>query len=94
MTIRKAYITPNTIYFEERKEMGNRLIRKYSDNPDKFLRINISNDSYEKIFFNGDQNNLLLTQMIEPLVKNAINIVDKKFNFLSYSNSQLRNNSL
>jgi RNA-dependent RNA polymerase len=94
MNIRKAYITPNTIYFDEKKEIGNRLIRKYKEYSDKFLRINITNDSFEKLFFCGGQNKKLLNQMIYPLVINGINIVDKKFNFLSYSNSQFKNHSL
>ncbi|KAL2291657.1 hypothetical protein FJTKL_11879 [Diaporthe vaccinii] len=93
--VRRAVITPTTIYFKTPcVELTNRILRKYSDLNDRFLRVQFTDEiTFGKIFSSQDSNkddNLYIR--VHRVMQNGISIGDRHYRFLAFSNSQFREN--
>lgn len=93
--VRRAVITPTAIYFKTPTvELTNRILRKYSDLNDRFLRVQFTDEiTFGKIFSSQDstKDDNLFTR-VHRVMRNGIVIGDRHYNFLAFSNSQFREN--
>ncbi|KAK8522761.1 hypothetical protein V6N13_115715 [Hibiscus sabdariffa] len=95
--IRRVQITPSRIYFcGPEINVSNRVLREFRTDIDNFLRITFVDEELEKIHSINVQARGRRTgiyQRILSTLRNGIVIGDKKFEFLAFSSSQLRENS-
>jgi RNA-dependent RNA polymerase len=93
--VRRAVITPTAIYFKTPcVELTNRILRKYSDLNDRFLRVQFTDEvTFGKIFSSQDstKDDNLFTR-VHRVMRNGIVIGDRHYRFLAFSNSQFREN--
>lgn len=93
--VRRAVVTPTAIYFKTPGvELTNRILRKYSDLNDRFLRVQFTDEiTFGKIFSSQDSNkdDNLYTR-VHRIMQNGIVIGDRHYRFLAFSNSQFREN--
>ncbi|XP_071691335.1 probable RNA-dependent RNA polymerase 1 [Rutidosis leptorrhynchoides] len=101
--VRRVQITPSKVYFcGPEVNVSNRVLRHYADYMDNFLRVSFLDEELEKLYStdlsprvtnqNGDSRTAIYNRILSVL-KNGIAIGDKKFEFLAFSSSQLRDNS-
>lgn len=94
--VRRAVITPTTIYFQTPcVELTNRVLRKYSDLNDRFLRVQFTDEMTFGKIYSSPQNskkddNVYLR--VHRVMSNGIIIGDRCYRFLAFSNSQFREN--
>lgn len=91
--IRKAVITPTTIYFKTPTvEVTNRILRKYSHLTDHFLRVQFTDElTFGKVsssqgFHKSDE----LYARVKRVLRNGIKVGDRLYKVLAWSNSQFR----
>ena len=87
-----ASVTPTTVYYgTPNVEMNNRVLRRFSEHSDRFLRVRFSPEKpYLKILStNDDTQNAVYTRIKRCLV-NGIIIGDRHFEFLASGTSQFR----
>ena len=88
--IKRVNITPSAIvFFPPSNEKGNRVIRKYSEISQLFLRVNFSDESLEKR--NWSSNFEVIKNFRSVL--DELKILDLEYEFLGFSSSQMRNHS-
>ncbi|KAM7485804.1 hypothetical protein LguiA_001813 [Lonicera macranthoides] len=94
--IRRVQVTPCIVYFcSPEVNMSNRVLRHYSDDIDNFLRISFVDEELGKMY----STDLLprtatgICTRILSVLRHGIVIGNKKFDFLAFSSSQLRENS-
>jgi RNA-dependent RNA polymerase len=90
--VRSATVTPTTIYFNTPSvDTSNRVIRKFSEHEDRFLRVKFRDESYKGTImtFDDDTNDELFTR-VNRVLKNGIVVGDRHHEFLAYGNSQFR----
>ncbi|XP_034921150.2 probable RNA-dependent RNA polymerase 1 [Populus alba] len=102
--VRRVQITPTKVYFRGPEvNLSNRVLRKYPDDIDNFLRVSFVDEDLDKLFatnisprtfsaIEGRQTKIY--QRILSTQRNGIVIGSKKFEFLGFSSSQLRESSL
>uniref|UniRef100_A0A6N2KT36 RNA-dependent RNA polymerase n=1 Tax=Salix viminalis TaxID=40686 RepID=A0A6N2KT36_SALVM len=102
--VRRVQITPTKVYFRGPEvNLSNRVLRKYPDDIDNFLRVSFVDEDLDKLFstnisprtfsaIEGRQTEIY--QRILSVQRNGIVIGSKKFEFLGFSSSQLRDSSL
>ncbi|KAK4754509.1 hypothetical protein SAY87_002613 [Trapa incisa] len=100
--VHRVQITPCKVYFFGPEiNVSNRVLRIYSDYTDNFLRISFVDENFDKIHSAdlSPRGSLASTSRTEvfgrtlSILQNGITIGDKKFEFLAFSSSQLRENS-
>ncbi|MCL7025086.1 hypothetical protein MKW94_007557 [Papaver nudicaule] len=101
--IRRVQITPLKVYFMGPEiNVSNRVLRHYHKHLDNFIRISFVDEDSEKIrsadlstraTMNDEKKQTLLYDRILSTLHNGVVIGDKKFEFLAFSASQLRDNS-
>ncbi|KAF5191591.1 RNA-dependent RNA polymerase, partial [Thalictrum thalictroides] len=101
--IRRAQVTPSKVYFcGPEVNVSNRVIRHYHKYIDNFIRVSFVDEDWEKMRATDlsprttkdeDKRHTTLYNRILSTLKNGIVIGDKKFDFLAFSSSQLRDNS-
>ncbi|PIA29086.1 hypothetical protein AQUCO_06300044v1 [Aquilegia coerulea] len=101
--IRRVQVTPSKVYFcGPEVNVSNRVIRRYNKSIDNFIRVSFVDEDWEKMRAtdlaprstkNEDKGHTALYDRILTTLKNGIAIGDKKFDFLAFSSSQLRDNS-
>ncbi|KAI6794009.1 RdRP-domain-containing protein [Hortaea werneckii] len=87
-----AVVTPSTIYFSTPvMETSNRVIRKYAQNGDRFLRVKFTDERYRGKIRAGDDKTMseVLTRVYRTM-KNGIQIGDRLYEFLAFGNAQFR----
>ncbi|KAI6820609.1 RdRP-domain-containing protein [Hortaea werneckii] len=87
-----AVVTPSTIYFSTPvMETSNRVIRKYAQNGDRFLRVKFTDERYRGKIRAGDDKTMseVLTRVYRTM-KNGIKIGDRLYEFLAFGNAQFR----
>ncbi|XP_022994920.1 probable RNA-dependent RNA polymerase 1 isoform X1 [Cucurbita maxima] len=102
--VRRVQITPCKVYFcGPEVNVSNRVLRHFSRDLDNFLRVSFVDEEWDKMrstdllprmassIENGKTD---IYRRILSVLKNGIAIGDKKFKFLAFSSSQLRENSL
>jgi RNA-dependent RNA polymerase len=90
--VRSATVTPTTIYFNSPSvDTSNRVIRKFREYEDRFLRVKFRDESYKGTImtFDDDTTNELFTR-VNRVLKNGIVVGDRHYEFLAYGNSQFR----
>lgn len=99
--VRRVQITPCRVYFcGPEVNVSNRVLRHYSEDIDNFLRVSFLDENLEKIhstvisprMSNEGRKTGVYTRILSVL-ENGIVIGSKKFDFLAFSSSQLRDNS-
>ncbi|ROV93253.1 hypothetical protein VPNG_09550 [Cytospora leucostoma] len=94
--VRRAVITPTTVHFKTPSvEQTNRVLRKYSDLNNRFLRVQFTDELTFGKIFSSPQNskkddNLYLR--VHRVMSNGIVVGDRRYRFLAFSNSQFREN--
>jgi hypothetical protein len=92
--IRKVVISPTTMYFlPPTIETSNRVIRRFRDKLDNFLRIKFVDEAGSKVGSSNGTNNDALYNRIYHTLNRGIKIGDRHYEFLAFSSSQLRDHS-
>ncbi|XP_044489068.1 probable RNA-dependent RNA polymerase 1 [Mangifera indica] len=102
--MRKVLVTPSKVYFFGPEIiLSNHVLRAYSDDKENFIRVSFVNEDLEKLratdlcppasSTNTERHTRVYHRILSTL-RNGIVIGDKKFEFLAFSNSQLKENSL
>ncbi|KAF9673790.1 hypothetical protein SADUNF_Sadunf10G0060500 [Salix dunnii] len=102
--LRRVQITPTKLYFcGPEVNLSNRVLRKYPDDIDSFLRISFIDEDLDKLFSSNisprtfsaiEGRKTKIYQRILSVQRNGIAIGSKKFEFLGFSQSQVRESSL
>ncbi|XP_048319250.2 probable RNA-dependent RNA polymerase 1 isoform X1 [Ziziphus jujuba] len=101
--VRRVQITPCKVYFYgPEKNISNRVLRNYPNDIENFLRVSFVDEELDKMYStdlspcNSTANEDRKTELygrILSILRNGIVIGEKKFEFLAFSSSQLRENS-
>ncbi|KAK7407698.1 hypothetical protein VNO78_09717 [Psophocarpus tetragonolobus] len=98
--VRRVQITPCKVYFcGPEIIVSNRVLRQFHEHIDNFLRVSFVDEELGKLFSTDlssraqNKKTEIYTRILS-IIKNGIVIGDKKFEFLAFSSSQLRENSL
>ncbi|XP_027361274.1 probable RNA-dependent RNA polymerase 1 [Abrus precatorius] len=102
--VHRVQVTPSKIYLcGPEVNLSNRVLRNYPEDTDNFLRVSFVDEDMEKLHstdlvarsssINVERETKLHERVLSTL-KNGIAIGDKKFEFLAFSPSQLRDNSV
>ncbi|KAL3654315.1 multidrug resistance protein [Castilleja foliolosa] len=102
--VHRVQITPTRVYFSGPEvNMSNRVLRHYKDQIDNFLRVSFVDEEWEKMYSTdlapkvavGEENKRTkLYERVISTLQDGIKIGNKQFDFLAFSSSQLRDNSL
>lgn len=103
--VRRVQVSPCRVYFcGPEVNVSNRVLRNFPDDIDNFLRISFVDEDQEKLYSTDLSPRVSsepgsrgmrtgIDKRIRSTLKNGILIGDKKFEFLAFSSSQLRDNS-
>ena len=91
---RRVLVTPTMYHFTvAREEESNKVLREYKEHLPLFIRLSFVNECLEKGFYFGDRERYLIGY-IHSILKNGFYVGRSlHLNFLSYSNSQLKNHT-
>ncbi|KAL0420729.1 UNVERIFIED_CONTAM: RNA-dependent RNA polymerase 1 [Sesamum latifolium] len=102
--VHRVQVTPSKVYFSGPEvNVSNRVLRHYSDYIDNFLRVSFLDEEWDKMYStdlsprvaSADENGKTkLYERILKTLREGIRIGNKNFEFLAFSSSQLRDNSL
>ncbi|XP_054809946.1 RNA-dependent RNA polymerase 1 [Prosopis cineraria] len=101
--VRRVQITPCKVYFcGPEVNVSNRVLRHFHEFIDNFLRVSFVDEELDKLFSTDlsprtsstERRKTEIYTRILSILRNGIVIGDKKFEFLAFSSSQLRENSL
>ncbi|XP_031259889.1 probable RNA-dependent RNA polymerase 1 [Pistacia vera] len=102
--MRRVLVTPSKVYFfGPEVVLSNNVLRTYPDDSENFIHVSFVNEDLEKIratdlsarkSLANTERRTRVYQRILSTLRNGIVIGDKKFEFLAFSNSQLKDNSL
>ncbi|RPB04079.1 RdRP-domain-containing protein [Choiromyces venosus 120613-1] len=90
--LRKANVTPSTVYFTTPTvEITNRVVRQYSEHIDRFLRVQFVDEKFQGRINSTDKKTMheVFTR-VKTALDHGITIGDRKFEFLAFGNSQIR----
>jgi RNA-dependent RNA polymerase len=90
--MRTARVTPSTIYYNTPSvDASNRIVRKYSEVADHFLRVRFMDEKTEgRINSSMNDNNDEVFTNVKRTLSNGITIGDRHYEFLAFGNSQFR----
>ncbi|KAF2485998.1 RNA dependent RNA polymerase-domain-containing protein [Neohortaea acidophila] len=90
--VRAAIITPTTISFTTPVlETSNRVIRKYHQHQDRFIRVKFTDEKYKgRVQSFGDAVMNEVFTRIKRTMTNGINVAGRHYEFLAFGNSQFR----
>ncbi|KAJ8466596.1 hypothetical protein OPV22_029148 [Ensete ventricosum] len=101
--VHRVQVTPSKVYFYGPEiNVSNRILRQYHSELDNFLRVSFVDEDGEKMHSADilsrsasadDNNRTALYWRILSTLRNGITVGDKKFEFLAFSSSQLRESS-
>ncbi|KAL4196139.1 hypothetical protein AMTRI_Chr04g244530 [Amborella trichopoda] len=101
--VHRVQVTPSKVYFYGPEvNVSNRVLRQFSNYIDNFLRISFidedfgsirSTDLSKRMASGAEEKHTTVYGRVLSTLKNGIVIGDKKFEFLAFSSSQLRDNS-
>ncbi|KAL7132676.1 hypothetical protein ABFS83_12G090400 [Erythranthe nasuta] len=102
--VHRVQVTPTRVYFSGPEvNVSNRVLRHYRDYIDNFLRVSFVDEEWDKMYSTdlsprvaaGDENKRTkLYERVISILRDGVRIGDRKFDFLAFSSSQLRDNSL
>ncbi|KAK2861302.1 hypothetical protein FQN49_004341 [Arthroderma sp. PD_2] len=90
--VHRAMVTPCGIYLSgPYAEAKNRILRKYADNIDYFLRVEFLDETGDPVFFDPNANlEHIFHQRFAGVMKHGIEVAGRNFKFLGFSHSSLR----
>jgi hypothetical protein len=90
--IHRAKITPTGIYlFGPEPESNNRVLRKYPDHHEYFLRVQFCDEDGQPVRFNPrSSNKKIFHERFKKILEDGISIAGRRHNFLGFSHSSLR----
>ena len=89
--IYKVIVTPAGVYlYGPDYEVGNRVLRQYSNSASQFLRVSFLDENMEPVRFDADASNDEVFSRFRTKLKDSINLAGRNFKFLGYSHSSLR----
>jgi RNA dependent RNA polymerase len=90
--IHRVGVTPAGIYlFGPEPENNNRVLRKYPDHHDHFIRVQFSDENGGQVLFHPDRSNdIIFYKRFKKVLNEGINIGGRQFAFLGFSHSSLR----
>lgn len=93
--MRKAYVSPTGISFTlPTVEVTNRVIRHFKEHADRFLRVQFVDEARTRLSASFDDtiesSNSALCDRVFEVLKNGIQIGRRRYDFLAFSSSQLR----
>ncbi|XP_041013616.1 RNA-dependent RNA polymerase 1-like [Juglans microcarpa x Juglans regia] len=102
--VHRVKVTPSKVYFcGPEVNLSNRVFRNYLEDIDNFLHVSFVDENLDKVrsialsphssSTNEDKRTRVYERIISTL-RNSIVIGDKKFEFLAFSSSQVRDNSV
>ncbi|KAJ1418369.1 RNA-dependent RNA polymerase, eukaryotic-type [Sesbania bispinosa] len=102
--VHRVQVTPSKIYFcGPEVNLSNRVLRNYPEDIDNFLRVSFVDEDMDRLH-SADliqpsstadlERETKIHQRVFSTLKNGIEIGDKRFEFLAFSSSQLRDNSV
>ena len=102
--VHRVQITPTKVYFcGPEINLSNRVLRNFPNEIDNFLRVSFVDEDSDRLFSahlaprassaNGKRRTRLYNRILS-ILRNGIVIGDKKFEFLAFSSSQLREGSV
>ncbi|CAG8605486.1 3072_t:CDS:10 [Gigaspora margarita] len=87
--INYATVTPVKIYFNGPEyESSNRILRRYSEYADRFIRLTFKEENLDRLF--NEQDTDLYDLRIRKILKNGFMVAGRQYEFLAFSSSQLR----
>lgn len=94
---RSATVTPSTIYLSSPTvEMSNRILRKYQEHSDRFLRVRFTDEKHkgrlQPVQDRDDDSMLGVFNRVYQCLTQGITIGDRTYEFLASGNSQFREN--
>ncbi|KAG8366464.1 hypothetical protein BUALT_Bualt17G0082700 [Buddleja alternifolia] len=102
--VHRVQVTPTKVYFSGPEvNVSNRVLRHYRDHIDNFLRVSFVDEEFNKMYSTDlsrreaagiESSRTKLYDRILSTLREGIKIGNKKFDFLAFSASQLRENSL
>ncbi|KAL5553267.1 hypothetical protein UlMin_040668 [Ulmus minor] len=102
--VHRVQITPSKVYFRGPEvNVSNRVVRNWPEDIDNFLRVSIVDEDLDQIhstdlsrcgISEGGERRTRIYERILSTLRNGIAIGDKKFEFLGFSSSQLKENSV
>ena len=92
--IRKVIVTPTALYLSTPVvETTNRVLRKFSNINDRFMRVQFTDELNEsRLRPSDDRADYELFIRVFRTLKNGIRIGDRRYEFLAFGNSQFREN--
>ncbi|KAL8258164.1 hypothetical protein R6Q59_030205 [Mikania micrantha] len=100
--VRRVQITPTKVFFcGPEVNVSNRVLRHYADYIDNFLRVSFLDEELVKLYstelsprvgLNGESKTGIYRRILS-ILRDGIVIGDKKFEFLAFSSSQLKDSS-
>ncbi|KAF9972082.1 hypothetical protein BGZ73_004836 [Actinomortierella ambigua] len=92
--LRKVVVTPTTMYLiPPTIETSNRIMRKFQEYEDFFLRVEFADEGPDRIWSREGQINVALFNRIFTTLVQGVKIGDRLYEFLAFSSSQLRENA-
>lgn len=101
--VHRVQVTPCRVYFcGPEVNVSNRVLRRYPEYLDNFLRVSFVDEELDKLYSTElspressslEDGKTKIFKRILSVLRDGITIGDKKFEFLAYSSSQLRENS-
>lgn len=101
--VHRVQVTPCKVYFcGPEVNVSNRVLRRYPDYLDNFLRVSFVDEELDKMYSTElsprassslEDGKTKIFKRILSVLRDGITIGDKKFEFLAYSSSQLRENA-
>lgn len=92
--IHRVTITPSrcTLHGPE-LETNNRILRKYPDHHEYFLRLQFCDENGEDLFFNPKVSNDRIYEKFKNVFREGLKIAGRRYEFLGFSHSSLRSHS-
>ena len=90
--IHRIKVTPSGTYLEGPDlEVKNRVLRKYSKHEDCFIRVEFSDEDYERVAYEPRVDlGPVLREKFKDVLDDGISIFDRLYRFLGFSHSSLR----
>ncbi|KAG0650821.1 RNA-dependent RNA polymerase 1 [Hyphodiscus hymeniophilus] len=90
--IHRVKVTPtHTFLYGPEQETTNRVLRKYADHHEYFLRVQFCDEDGTPVRFdNRVSHHRIYRDRFEAILLNGIQIADRKYDFLGFSHSSLR----
>ncbi|KAK3314501.1 RNA dependent RNA polymerase-domain-containing protein [Apodospora peruviana] len=92
--IYRAIVTPTQILLDEGMEAKNRILRKYPEHLDYFIRIQFSDENGQDLYFNSKISLDQIYERFKSVLARGIGIAGRGYAFLGFSHSSLRSHSV